>query len=108
MSTGETPPSPDQETSDAIQAALNAISVIASSGVGPLTVTGDAGSVTQRSAKDLIAIANYLAAIAAASTRRLGVRYTRLIPDSTVQGPRPGFRTPWTGFPDDWNGYGWP
>ena len=58
---------------------------IVNSATGPLIVKGDAGEVTQRSTQDLIAAANYLAGLCAAKTRRLGIRYTRLIPDGTVR-----------------------
>lgn len=61
-----------------------ASSAIASSVIGPITVSGDAGSVTQRSAADMILAANYLAGLCAAKTKRLGVRYTHLRPDATV------------------------
>lgn len=64
------------------------ISQIAVSGTGPLSVSGDAGSVTQRPARDLIDAANYLAGICAAKTQRLGVRYTHLRPGATVSGLR--------------------
>lgn len=53
---------------------------------GPLSVSGDAGSVTQRSARDMIDAANYLAGLCAMKTKRLGIRYTRLNPGGTVRG----------------------
>jgi hypothetical protein len=97
----------DENNSQAVQDYENSITAIINSGSGPLSVQGDAGSVTQRSAQDLIAISNYLAGIAAAQTRNKGVRFTRMIPDGTVQGPRQSFRSPWLGWPS-WNGYSWP
>ncbi len=57
---------------------------IVGSVTGPQSIRTDAGEVTQRSAMDLITASNYLAGLCAANTRRLGVRYTRLLPDATV------------------------
>lgn len=51
----------------------------------PASVSGDAGSVTQRSISDLIKARNYLAAVCAASQGRTGLRFSRLIPDGAVQ-----------------------
>jgi hypothetical protein len=97
----------DVTESQQVQAFDAAVAAIATGGTGPRTVSSDAGSVTQHSIPDLIAAANYLAGIAAAQSPRRGVRFTRLVPDATVQGPRKGFRGPWLGGPD-WNGYSWP
>ncbi len=96
----------DESNSQAIANYDAAVAAVATGAAGPLTVSGDAGSVTQRSVADLIAAANYLAGVAAAQTRNKGVRFSRLIPDATVQGPRRGFRGRWLGT--DWNGYSWP
>lgn len=68
----------------ACDAFSNAVSKIAVGATGPLSVSGDAGSVTQRPTMDLILAANYLAGICASQTRRLGVRYTHLRPAGTV------------------------
>lgn len=97
----------DAVESAAVQTANAAVAAVASAGMGPRTVTSDAGSVTQQPIMDLIAASNYLAGIAAAQSPRRGVRFTRFIPDATVQGPRRSFRGPWLGGPD-WNGYSWP
>lgn len=51
----------------------------------PAMVQGDAGTVQSRSISDLIAARNYLAAVCAASQGRSGLRFSRLIPDGTVQ-----------------------
>lgn len=51
---------------------------------GPLKVSGDAGSVEQRSVSELIEAANYLAARCAASRGGTGLRLTRIIPDGAV------------------------
>lgn len=54
----------------------------------PEEVQGDAGRVKQRSVSDLIQAANYLAAKCAAAGRsgRMGLRFTRLVADGTVDG----------------------
>jgi hypothetical protein len=86
-------PCPDSgPSSNAIAAALG----------GPQSVTSDAGSVTQYGLGDLIAADKYLASRCAATSKRRGLRYTRLIPDGTVQaaGPPRGF-----GNVDRWYGY---
>jgi hypothetical protein len=97
----------DTNESQQIQAAQSVVDRIATSGIGPQSVSGDAGSVTNYPIRDMIAAANYLYGLAAARTPRRGVMFSRLIPDATVQGPRRrGFRGPWLG--SDWNGYSWP
>lgn len=53
----------------------------------PLTVSGDAGSVTQRSVDEIIKAANYLAATRGQGT---GLRLTRLVPDGAVGAGRYG------------------
>lgn len=55
----------------------------------PEEVQGDAGRVKQRSVSDLIQAANYLAARCAGAGNgtgngRMGLRFTRLVPDGTV------------------------
>lgn len=55
---------------------------------GPQSVSSDAGSVTSHPITGIIDAANYLAGLAAAKTRRLGIRYTHLRPGGTVQGRR--------------------
>lgn len=65
---------------------------------GPRRVTGDAGSVEQFSAADLIKIDQYLAAKAAASTRRRGLRFNRLIPDGAVRARNYGLSGDGFGF----------
>jgi hypothetical protein len=52
--------------------------------VSPAEVSGDAGSVKQRSVSELIQAANYLAGKCAANSPRMGIRFSRLIPDGTV------------------------
>jgi hypothetical protein len=96
----------EAEESQQLQTGEAAIARVATAGIGPQTVSGDAGSVTQYPIRDYIAAANYLMGVAAANSPRRGVRMTRLVPDATVQGPRRGFRTNWLG--GDWNGYQWP
>lgn len=51
---------------------------------GPLSVTGDAGSVTMRSSRDLIDALNYLRGVCAVESGASGLRYTRLRPDATA------------------------
>lgn len=65
--------------STAVSAAL------VSAAQGPLKVAGDAGSVEQHTLDELIKADQYLAAKDAASKGRRGLRFTRLIPDGTVQ-----------------------
>ena len=57
---------------------------------GPLKVSGDAGSVEQRSVSELIQAANYLAGVCAARSGNgaRGLRFSRMIPDGTVDGCR--------------------
>ncbi|MFO0892430.1 MAG: hypothetical protein U0790_25225 [Isosphaeraceae bacterium] len=54
---------------------------------GPAEVSSDAGSAKQFSLTELIAAHRYLAATqaAAATIRRSGLRFARLIPPGTVQ-----------------------
>ena len=51
---------------------------------GPRRVKGDAGEVEQQPIPDLIAADRYAAAKAAMSTRRRGLRITKLRPPGTV------------------------
>lgn len=51
----------------------------------PAKVAGDAGSVEQRSISELIAANNYLRSTCAGNGPRQGLRFTRLVPDGTVQ-----------------------
>ncbi len=55
---------------------------------GPQSVSGDAGSVTNRSIDDLIKAANYLRGVDAANSPSRGLRFSRMIPDGTVDGRR--------------------
>lgn len=70
------------ENVDAIDQALVA------SIAGPAYIQTDAGTVSQHSLTDLIKVAGYLAGSCAGSSKRQGVRFTRLMPDGTVQGFR--------------------
>lgn len=72
---------PDDSSQAASDAILNALA-------GPWKVMGDAGMVVQQSLADLIAADKYLAAKAAASSPRRGIRFTRLTPDGTVNDGR--------------------
>ena len=47
---------------------------------GPKRVKGDMGEVEQHSLKDQIAADQYLAAKAAARTKKRGLRFTKLVP----------------------------
>lgn len=89
-----------QDQSQAMQALISAAS-------GPRRVQGDAGSVETHPIPDLIQAHRYLAGIIAASSPTHGLRFSRMIPDATVQGPRRSFRGRWLGWPS-WNGYSWP
>lgn len=71
----------DQDTANT--ALVNAVT-------GPRRVTGDAGSVEQFTPSELIAAANYLAGVAASTTRNRGLRFTRLEPDGTAGRRRRG------------------
>lgn len=51
----------------------------------PAVMKGDAGEVTERSLSDLIQADRYVAAKTAATNGRRGLRFSRLIPDGTVQ-----------------------
>lgn len=51
----------------------------------PAKVSGDAGSVEQHALSDLIKVHQYLAAQCAATSGRRGLRFSRLVPDGTVQ-----------------------
>lgn len=62
---------PNQDTANAS---------ILSAAQGPLKVAGDAGSVEERSAGDLIQISNYLAGLCAMGNPNRGLRYTALLP----------------------------
>lgn len=75
------------------------INEIVTGAVGPLSVSGDAGTVTMRPTRELIDAANYLAGICASRTKRLGVRYTHLTPDGTVH---VRFRNPRLREPGEW------
>lgn len=61
--------------SDALNAAIQ----------GPAKVSSDAGSVEQHPLSELIRADQYMASKCAASKRRRGLRFTRLIPDGAVQ-----------------------
>lgn len=63
---------------------LTPAEAIAAAIASPARVRGDAGEVEARSLPDLIAAANYLASVDAATKGRRGLRITRLIPDGTV------------------------
>lgn len=52
---------------------------------GPKKVESDAGSVEQHAISELIEADRYQAAKCAAVNGRRGLRFTRLIPDGTVQ-----------------------
>jgi hypothetical protein len=84
---GGGPPSECGQANDLIQAALANL-------LGPKKVQGDAGSVEQQSGADQIALLNYISARCAATTPRLGLRFTRLLPRGTVysSGPHHGWR----------------
>jgi len=71
----------------AIDDANNALSSVISNLSGPASVSSDAGTVQQHSIPDQIEAANYLAGIAAANSRRRGLRFNRLVPDGTVHTP---------------------
>lgn len=75
------PGSPDAVPSAYVDAILAALS-------SPASVSGDAGSVTQRSIPDLIMAANYGAGLAAINSPSRGVRFSKLVPDGTVEGRR--------------------
>ena len=51
----------------------------------PARMVGDAGEVEERSLADLIKADQYVAAKTAATNGRRGLRFSRLIPDGTVQ-----------------------
>jgi hypothetical protein len=53
---------------------------IADNASGPKRAKGDMGEVEQHSLKDQIAADQYLAAKAAARTRKRGLRFTKLVP----------------------------
>jgi hypothetical protein len=55
---------------------------------GPSYVQTDAGTVSQHSLSELIKVASFVAGTCASSNPRQGVRFSRLIPDGTVQGFR--------------------
>lgn len=52
---------------------------------GPSEVSSDAGTVKQFALSDLIAAHKYLASTEASTGRKSGLRFSRLIPDGTVQ-----------------------
>ncbi len=51
---------------------------------GPMKVKGDAGEVEQYPLSDRIAADKYLAGKCATTSARRGLRFTRLIPEGTV------------------------
>lgn len=55
---------------------------------GPAYIQTDAGTVSQHSLPDLIKVASYLAGTCAGNESRQGMRFSRFIPDGTVQGFR--------------------
>lgn len=59
---------------------------------GPQRVQGDSGSVQQHSIKDQIEADRYLASKAAARSKGLGIRLTRLIPPGAEGGCVTGHR----------------
>jgi hypothetical protein len=61
----------------------NALNNLLTSG-GIQSITTEAGSVTNRPVANLVQLHSYLSGICAANNPKLGVRYTRLIPDGTV------------------------
>ena len=65
---------PDQLIDQAIADALS----------GPQSVSGDAGSATSYSLKELMAMKSFLAGQTAGRKSNRGLRFTKLIPDGTT------------------------
>lgn len=61
-----------------------ASSALASAISAPQEVSSDAGSVKEHSLKDLIAADQYQASKDAASSKRKGLRITRLVPPGSI------------------------
>jgi hypothetical protein len=58
--------------------------VIREAAAGPSSVSGDAGTVSQRSLSELIEADKYLAAKESARAPRRGLRFSKLIPPGAV------------------------
>ena len=54
----------------------------------PVKVSTDAGEVEMPSLSELIAAEKYMGSKCAAKSKRMGLRFTRLIPDGTVGSDR--------------------
>lgn len=83
----------------AVDDAANALQQVIANLSGPQSVSSDAGTVTSQPIPDQIQAANYLAGIAAATTRGRGLRFNTLRPGGTVQGVR---RYPQLGNGREW------
>jgi hypothetical protein len=59
--------------------------LIAALAAGPSSASTDAGSVTQRSLSELLALREQIVAVEATTSTRRGMTFTRLVPPGMVQ-----------------------
>lgn len=75
----------DTDDAQDVANAENSVTALVNASLGPRRVQGDAGMVEQYSLKELIAVSQYLASIAAGKLRNRGLRFNKLVPPGTVE-----------------------
>lgn len=60
------------------------VNAIVENASGPAKATGDSGTIEQHNPKDLIEVDRYQRSVTAATTKKRGIRFSKIIPPGTV------------------------